>query len=228
MDKHRLLHIPGRAEQTDKAGQIMPIHGPQIGQAHIFKHCGRKQKTLQPVFQLAAGNIDPLAPGKLLHNLPVPALGVKIIFTGTDPGQVPGQASLAFPDGHFIIVQDNNHGLMADGSVIQALKGHAAGGGTISHQGNHMVVLPQQRPGPSHAQGNGNGAGSMTGNEGVRRALRGFGEAGQTAKLPQMRKIRPAAGQQLMHIRLMTNVKNQAVDHCIKNSLNGNGEFHRA
>ena len=68
----------------------------------------------------------------------------------------------------------------------------------------------------------------MARDKGVGRALRGFGEAGHAPKLPQMRKIRPAASQQLMDIRLMTNVKNQAVDHCIKNSLNGNGKFHRA
>ena len=51
----------------------------------------------------------------------------------------------------------------------------------------------------------------MSRHEGVRIALRWLGETGQAAVLPQMRKIRLASGQQLMHIRLMPNIKNQAV-----------------
>ena len=43
-----------------------------------------------------------------------------------------------------------------------------------------------------------------------------------------MRKIRPAACQQLMHIRLMTNVKHQAVSIRIKHGLNGDTQLHHA
>ena len=59
-------------------------------------------------------------------------------------------------------------------------------------------------------------------------ALRGLGESGDSAELPQMRKIRPAAGQQLMHIRLMTNIKNQAVNIRIKHGLDGDGKLNNA
>ena len=67
MDKHRLLHIPGRAEQTDKAGQIMPIHGPQIGQAHIFKQGARENHPLQTVLHLAGKTIDSVAAGEFFR-----------------------------------------------------------------------------------------------------------------------------------------------------------------
>ena len=57
-------------------------------------------------------------------------------------------------------------------------------------------------------------------------AFAGLGETGKAAVLPQRRKFRLASGQQLMHIRLMTYIKNQAVFHCIKYRFNGNRQFH--
>ena len=68
----------------------------------------------------------------------------------------------------------------------------------------------------------------MSRHEGVRITLRWLGETGQSAVLPQMRKIRLASGQQLMHIRLMPNIKNQAVYLSIKNGLDGHAQLHHA
>ena len=68
----------------------------------------------------------------------------------------------------------------------------------------------------------------MSRHEGIRIALRWLGETGQSAVLPQMRKIRLASGQQLMHIRLMPNIKNQAVYLGIKNGLDGHAQLHHA
>ena len=68
----------------------------------------------------------------------------------------------------------------------------------------------------------------MSRHEGVRITLRGLGETGQSAVLPQMRKIRLASGQQLMHIRLMPNIKNQAVYLGIKNGFDGHAQLHHA
>ena len=62
--------------------------------------------------------------------------------------------------------------------------------------------------------------------KGIGIAFRGLWEAGNTAILPQMGKIRPAARQQLMHIRLMTDVKHQAVSIRIKNSFDGNAQLY--
>ena len=141
---------------------------------------------------------------------------------------MPGHAAHVPADGHFIVVEDNDHRLAAHRGVVQPLVGHAAGAGTVADQSDHIVVLMQERPRPRHTQSDGNGAGSMSRHEGVRIALRGLGETGQAAVLPQMRKIRLASGQQLMHIRLMPNIKNQAVYLGIKNGLDGHAQLHHA
>ena len=68
----------------------------------------------------------------------------------------------------------------------------------------------------------------MARHKGIGIAFRGFGKAGNAAILPQTRKIRPAACQQLMHIRLVTNVKHQAVLIRIKHGFNGDTQLHHA
>ena len=68
----------------------------------------------------------------------------------------------------------------------------------------------------------------MPGNEGIAAALAGLGESGHSAKHTQMVKIRLATGQQLMDIRLVTHIKNQAVLGGIINGFDGHGQFHHA
>ena len=68
----------------------------------------------------------------------------------------------------------------------------------------------------------------MSRHEGVRITFRWLGKTGQAAVLPQMRKIRLASGQQLMHIRLMPHIKNQAVYLGIKNGFDGHAQLHHA
>ena len=61
----------------------------------------------------------------------------------------------------------------------------------------------------------------MACNKGIGIAFSGLGEARHTPKLPQSGKIRLAPGQQLMDIRLMTNIKYQTVLFRVKDGFNG-------
>ena len=138
-----------------------------------------------------------------------------------------GHAAHILINGHLIIIENNDHGLTADGSIIQAFIDHTAGGGAITEKGHHVVILPQKRSGTRHAQSNGHGTGCMSGNKSIRVTFGRLRETGNTTKLTKMLKIRLAASQQLMDIRLMAYIKHQAVNIRIENGLNGNGQFHR-
>ena len=228
MHHHRLAQPLRCGKQGDQPRQVVAVHRPQIGKAHIFKQGRGQQKPFQSVFQPPGHPVRRSANGSLLHDFPVPALGLQIMPAGAQPGQVPGHTAHVPADGHFIVVEDNHHRLAAHRSVVQPLIGHAAGAGAVPDQGDHIIVLMQKRSRPRHTQGDGNRAGSMSRHEGVRIALRRLGKTGQAAVLPQMRKIRLASGQQLMHIRLMPHIKNQAVYLGIKNGFDGHAQLHHA
>ena len=226
MDHHRLPQLPGRGEQGDQIRQVVTVRRPQIGKAHVFKNGGGQEKPLHLVLDSAADRIDGLAAGQSLHDLAVSPFCVQIIVAGAQPGQVAGQAAHISADGHFVVIDDDDHGLPADSGVVQALIGHAAGESAVTDQGNHIVILMLQCPGPGHTQGDGHGAGGVARHKGIRSAFRRLGEAGNAAVLPQTRKIRPAARQQLMHVRLVTNVKHQAVSIRIKHGFDSNAQLH--
>ena len=141
---------------------------------------------------------------------------------------MPGKAAIALADGHFIVIENDYHRFPAHGKVVEGLINHAAGGRTVSHQGNHIVIFPQEGTGPGHAKRNGNGTGSVTGHKGIRHTLRRLGESGNPPELPQTVKTRLASRQQLMNIRLMTHIKNQAVLFRIINRFNGYRQLNHA
>ena len=68
----------------------------------------------------------------------------------------------------------------------------------------------------------------MTCHESIGHALTGLRKTGHAAKLPQLRKAIPSAGQKLMDIGLVSHIENQAVGIGIKNGFNGNRTLHNA
>ena len=155
MNQHRLPQLPGRAKQRQDTGKIVTIRRPQIGQPHVFKQRFREEHPLEPVFYLAGKPINRVAAGELFQNGAIPTLGMEVVLAGTHPGQVPGQAAVAPADGHLVVIENHHHRLPADRQIVQRLVDHAAGSSAVSHQGDHVIVLTQQRPCPGHAQGNG-------------------------------------------------------------------------
>ena len=66
-----------------------------------------------------------------------------------------GHSTHIFPDGHFIVIEDNRDRLPAGCGIIQPLVGHTAGGSAVSQDSHHLIILPQQSSGPRHTHGNG-------------------------------------------------------------------------
>ena len=228
MNHYRLPQFLCRRKQRNEIGQVVPVRRPQIGKAHVLKNRSGQQQPLQLIFDMAAESVDPVAAGKGLHHLAVGPLGVQIVVAGAQPGQVAGKAAHISADGHFVVVENDNHGLAADGGVVQALVGHAASEGAVADDGNHIIILMQQRSRPGHAQRDRHRAGCVTGNKSVRCAFLRLRKTGNAAVLPQTRKARLAAGQQLMHIRLVTDVEYQAVGIRIKYGFDGDAQLYHA
>ena len=226
MHQHRCFPVPGSPQQADEARQIVAVHRAQVLDAHVLENGGGQQETLDPVLDPLGDPVDCFAAGEAEHHIAVALLGTQIVFGSPQPVQVPGHAAHVPVDGHFVVVEDDDQRLLALRRVIQALVDHAAGGGTVAQQGDHIVVFVQQRSGPGHAQGDGHGGGGMTGHEGIGIAFTGLGEAGDAAELPQTAKIRLASGQQLMDIRLMTHVENQTVGYGIVYGFDGHRQLH--
>ena len=87
--------------------------------------------------------------------------------------------------GNAVVIEDNQHPFTAVSGIGEALIGQTAGERAVADEGDDMVVLPQQGPGPGHAQGHRHRVGGVAGDEGVVDALPGLGEAGEAPEAPQ-------------------------------------------
>ena len=206
----------------------MAVCRAQIGNAHIFKHGSRHEQPFQAVFHVRSRLIDSIAPGDFFQNGSIIPFGMEVILAAANPGKMPGQAADRLADGHFVVIEDDHHGLLADRQLIQGFINHAAGGSTVTHHGDHIIILVQKGTCPGHTQGNGHRTGSVACHKGIRHAFRWFWKSGKPPILPQTGKIRLASRQQLMDIRLMADIKNQAVLLCIIYGFNGNRKLYNA
>ena len=68
----------------------------------------------------------------------------------------------------------------------------------------------------------------MAGAKSVMLAFSTFGKAGQAAVLAQRRKLLPAAGNDLMNVRLMAHVKDNFILRRGKNAVQSQGKLHHA
>ena len=139
-----------------------------------------------------------------------------------------GETAHIGSDGHFVIIENDHHRFIADSHITQRLIYHTAGGCTVADQGDNIIVFLPQRSGPGHAQSNGHRAGCMACRKGIGITFRRLRKTSHSAELAKLLKIRLAAGQQLMDIRLMTHIKNQAVFMGIIYGLQGHGKLHNA
>ena len=143
-------------------------------------------------------------------------------------GQVGGHAAHALGDGHTVVVEDDNDGLAAAARIGQALKGQAAGESAVPDEGQHAVIFLVDGAGPGHAQGHGHRVGGVACHKGVRPALVGLGEAGQTAELPQGVHGRAPPGEELVGVALVAHVKDQTVHIQVKDPVHRHQDLHHA
>ena len=228
VDENGLAHVPRGLEQADELLGVMSVHGSDVLEAHILEHALAQQVPLELLLGLVGEAVDRLTAGHLPGGLPEGLLEAEIALLGPEVAQMGGHTAHIGVDGHLIVVEDDHHGLPAGSSIVQGLVDHAAGGGTVTDEGDDLIVLARQLSCTGHAQGDGDGGAGVSGHEGVAVALVGLGEAGHSLEHTKPLKVRLAAGQQLMDVSLMTHVEHQAVLSGIKNGLNGDRQLHHA
>ena len=141
---------------------------------------------------------------------------------------MPGHPAHIGVDGHPVIVQNHDHRLVRGPGVIQSLEAQTAAQGSVADQGQHLIVLMQQRPGPCHAQGHGHGVGGVAGDEGIMGTLPRLGEAGEAVQLAQGAKQLPPPGEGLVDIALVSHVEHQTILRRVEYPVDGHRQLHHA
>ena len=141
MEQHRALQVPGVGEKAGEPFYVMAVHGTKIGKAHILKHTAGQQGLFDGRLDLVGHPVDPSAQGGGPHHLPVAPLEAEILGLEPLPGQMVGHAAHALSDGHPVVVENDDKGLLAVPCVRQTLIGQAAGEGPVTNQGQYTVIF---------------------------------------------------------------------------------------
>ena len=152
--QHRAPGLFGRLQYRCQPLYVVAAHRTHVRKAHILEHGAhrRQQRLFQRCFYLVAPLIQCSARRQLLQCLAVTLLEFVILRVRPHLRQLLGQPAYIPVDGHSVIVQNDHQRFAAAAGVVEALKAQPAAQRTVADNGHHMVVLPQQRPRPCHAQ----------------------------------------------------------------------------
>ena len=150
------------------------------------------------------------------------------MLVGDDLMQVVGNRAHVAIDRPLVVVKHNNQapGLLRD--IVQRLEADAVGKSRIAREGNHILFGAGQIAGHRHAQSRGKGRTRVPRAIAVVIAFRAQGEAVQTSRLANGIKLAAPPGQQLMDIRLVADVENEAVFGSIEDIVHGERQLHHA
>ena len=150
MEQNRLIQLLGIPQNLGQQGQIVPVHRPQIVKSHILEHTAGQQCLLQSLLYPVGYPVNRAPQSVGVHNSAVVLLKCEVLWLEPLFSQVVRYTAHIWGNRHAVVVEDNQNLLAALPRVGQPLVGQPAGEGSVSNQGDHLVVLFQHGSGPSH------------------------------------------------------------------------------
>ena len=128
-------------------------------------------------------------------------------------------------DRPFVVIQDDDEFLGGLGDVVEGLEGGSAGEGSVSGDGDDVVVTTFEIACSSHAEGSGEGGASVAGAVGI---VFGFGaqeEAIQSLVGAYGIDGVRTAGEHFVDVALMGDVEDKLVGRGLEHPVHGDGKF---
>ena len=224
MHEHRRAHVPRPGDGALQRRDIVPVHRAKVVESQVVEHVPGQHGLFHALLYMVDGVIERL---HAAHGGAVPALETDVARLHPHAGEQPRHAADIAADGHRVVVEYDDQRLTGLPGVRQPFVSQPAGERAVADDGHDVVISPQARPRPGHAQRHGDGVRSVAGDESVRCALPRLGEAGDAAGLAQALKARAPPGEQLVRVALMPHVEYDAVAHGVVHAVQRHCQFHR-
>ena len=231
VQQHRATEVAGPPQRVLHQPLVVPVDGTDVLQAEVLEHHLRLQDVLDALLDAVQRAVKRRAhqrcPGQggldVVQHILVP-------LADPDRGQMLGQAADRRLVGPAVVVDDHDQpGVLGRGDVVQRLPGHAAGERPVADDGHHGPVrLAAQLVGLGQAVGVGQAGGGVRVLHQVVLGLRLARVAGQAALLLQRAEPRDAAGEQLVHVRLVAGVEDDPVPRRVKDAVDRDGQLDHA
>ena len=162
--------------------------------------------------------------GKLLADVAELQIGA----AGQQPRKVGGHGADRRRDRHVVVIENDDKTRVHRAGVVHRLIGHASRHRAVADHGDHVVGVAAQVARHRHAKAGGDRRRSMRRAEGVVFAFRALGEARQAAARAKRADAVTASGENLVGVRLMTDVPDQPVTWRVEDMMQCNGQLDHA
>ena len=214
-------------EYLHELPDVVPVHGSQIGDAHIFKQHSRKDQLFDPVLcasqALHQGFSDGRDRAETLRQL---LLETVVSLSCADTAQILRHPAHIFRDGHLIIVQHDDKVLLQSRRIVQGFIGHSPGEGAVADHREDVIILVQQVPGLRHADPGRDGCGGVPRIECVTRVFPPLRETGDAPEGPESGEILFSPAQDLVRVGLVPHIPDDLVLGRRKRQVHRHSKLH--
>ena len=227
VQQHGLVLALQELEGFNQQRQVVPIQRPVVAEAELLEQHARPDQSFGCLFRLARHVPDRLAAKPLQQS------GRAIVQSrdrriGHNLVKVLRNRPHVFVDRPRIVVQHHDQPPGLRGNVVQRLKRDAVGKRRVPAQRHNVFLAARHVPRHGHAQRCAQRRARMSRAVAVMFALRTQHEAVQSPRLPDGLEPVVAAGQNLVHIRLVAHVEDKAVPRRVEDVVHRQRQFHHA
>ena len=153
MHEHGAFELFCPPERIGELPHIVPVHGAEVGKAHVLKHRRvRQQRLFDICFKVVVEIIDRAAEGVAVKHVAIGLFEFVIGGLRAQQAQMLAHRADVAVDGHAVVVQDDDQRLTARARIVQPLVGKAAGKRAVADEREHGIILMLQSPRPRHAE----------------------------------------------------------------------------
>ena len=248
MDDHGLIAGLGELQGAHQQRDIMPIDRSQVTQTEFFKQQRASVTTTAIRIDRVISRLQDERVGDPLEGLlglgtqhghlftagqplePVVEIAGQPVVAGAgrEFTQVFGDGTDVLGDGPLIVIENANELLGRALDVVECLETDAVGQGRIAEDADDVLVSLLLVAGGAHAQGGRQRRTGMAGPVAVVFALRPEGEAVEAIGGPDGPESVFSAGQDFVHVHLVTDIPDKLVFGCLEDPVQGDGEFNDA
>ena len=227
---HRPAEVAGAAQQLLDKLLVVAVDRAEVLDPQVLEQHLRLKHVLEALLDAVQRLVQRRADQRRVRQRGLDVLQhVLVPLRGADRGQVGGQAADRRLVGAAVVVDDDDEpGVPGDGDVVQRLPGHPAGERAVADDRHHAARLTAQPVRLGQPVGVGQAGGGVRVLHDVVLGL-GLGRVpGQPAALPQRAELRVPPGEQLVHVGLVTGVKDDPVRRRFEDPVQRDGELHHA
>ena len=161
------------------------------------------------------------------RQLPDVRLDPVVQMTGDEARKVSGKRAHVGRDRHTVVVQHDDEFTSGRAGVVEPLEREPPGHRAISDHRDHPVVLTDQVPGGRDPQRRGDRRARVPRTERIVHALRPLREPADTSVLAQRRKTLTTSSDQLMYVRLMSDIPYELIVRGVEDVVQRQRQLHR-